>query len=90
MNRQFSIAVKVKLGEERSVLKTLRELSLPERVRLILYRTAPKHKHYLQFPVNKLRNLAIVNIATTHFLVLDMDMWPIRRSVASLSRRLAL
>ena len=82
--RQFSIAVKVKAGEERLVRKTLRQLSLPDRVRLVLYLTPPKHKHYLQFPVNKLRNLAIVNIVTTHFLVLDMDMWPIRRSAAPL------
>ena len=88
--RQFSIAVKVKLDEEKPVLKTLRELSLPDRVRLILYRTRPKHKRYLQFPVNKLRNLAIVNIVTTHFLVLDMDMWPIRRSAGDFSSRLAL
>lgn len=82
--------MKVKAGEERLVRKTLRQLSLPDRVRLVLYLTPPKHKHYLQFPVNKLRNLAIVNIVTTHFLVLDMDMWPIRRSAVPLSPRLAL
>lgn len=29
------------------------------------------------YPINRLRNLAIQNILTTHFLVLDMDMWPI-------------
>lgn len=29
------------------------------------------------YPINRLRNLAIQNIITTHFLVLDMDMWPI-------------
>lgn len=83
---QFSIAVKVKAGEERLVRKTLRQLSLPDRVRLVLYLTPPKHKHYLQFPVNKLRNLAIVNIVTTHFLVLDMDMWPIHSLYTEIQR----
>ena len=29
------------------------------------------------YPINRLRNLAIQNILTTHFLVLDMDMWPV-------------
>lgn len=35
------------------------------------------------YPINRLRNLAIQNILTTHFLVLDMDMWPISRSFLS-------
>ena len=30
------------------------------------------------YPINRLRNLAIQNTLTTHFLVLDMDMWPSR------------
>ena len=29
------------------------------------------------YPINRLRNLAIQSIETTHFLVIDMDMWPI-------------
>ena len=29
------------------------------------------------YPINRLRNSAIQNIDTTHFLVLDMDMWPV-------------
>ena len=28
------------------------------------------------YPINRLRNLAIGNVRTTHFVVFDMDMWP--------------
>ena len=28
------------------------------------------------YPINKLRNIAIKNINTTHFFVCDMDFWP--------------
>jgi hypothetical protein len=44
-----------------------------------------ERKHYLRkcedysepiYPINRLRNIAIQNIRTTHFLVVDMDMWP--------------
>ena len=39
------------------------------------------------YPINRLRNLAIQNILTTHFLVLDMDMWPVGTFVLSLFDR---
>lgn len=28
------------------------------------------------YPINRLRNIAINNVKTTHFIVFDMDMWP--------------
>ena len=28
------------------------------------------------YPINKLRNIAIKSIKTTHFYVCDMDFWP--------------
>lgn len=33
------------------------------------------------YPINRLRNIAINSITTTHFLVVDMDMWPVGRNV---------
>lgn len=30
------------------------------------------------YPVNRMRNIAIENVATTHFFVCDMDLWPSR------------
>ena len=44
--------------------------TLPERLTLILY----IHNNAAHFPINKLRNLAIRNIETSHFLVLDSDL----------------
>lgn len=40
--------------------------------------SAPEHvfkKHNL-YPVNKLRNLAISRVRTSHFLLCDIDLWP--------------
>lgn len=36
------------------------------------------------YPINRLRNLAIQNTLTTHFLVLDMDMWPVSTTYTDL------
>ena len=43
---------------------------LPDRVTIITYRL--KFKGY--FPINKLRNLGIQHIQTTHYMVLDIDL----------------
>lgn len=75
---EFSIAVKVRNLDERKASKMVKSLNLPNRVRTILYIVSARSSEASDFPVNKLRNIAIVNIVTTHFLVLDMDMWPAR------------
>lgn len=41
--------------------------------------------HTSIFPINRLRNIAITNVVTTHFVVLDMDMWPACRPLLGLS-----
>lgn len=46
----------------------------PNRFTFILFLTDEEHVYNTVFPVNYLRNLAIRNIRTTHFLVLDMDL----------------
>lgn len=52
----------------------LNSLNLPDRVMIVIM-----FPHgTLHFYVNKLRNLAIRATSTTHFLTLDMDMWPSR------------
>ena len=40
--------------------------------------------HRMIYPLNRLRNIAISNVQTTHFVVFDMDMWPARTDVISL------
>ena len=43
---------------------------------MILYQVKPDHPNYYDFPVNLLRNICIRHITTSHFMVLDIDMWP--------------
>ena len=33
------------------------------------------------YPINRLRNIAIRNAVSSHFVVFDMDMWPARDAV---------
>lgn len=47
---------------------------LPSRLTVILYLIPIGEK--VAFPVNMLRNLAIRNIETTHYQILDMDLMP--------------
>lgn len=61
-------------SEEKQVLTFILKHFYPDRLTLLLYIITPEHPHYSTFPINYLRNLAIVNIRTTHFIVLDLDL----------------
>lgn len=60
--------------EESFVLRFINHHHFPSRFTLIIFLSEPPHKYYVDFPVNYLRNLAIQNIRTTHFLITDMDL----------------
>lgn len=60
------------VSEEKAFIDYLNTHFLPARLTTLLY-LMPQRGF---FPVNLLRNLAIRNIRTTHFQVLDMDLWP--------------
>ena len=47
---------------------------IPKRVTILFYLVSRYQKSSSVFPINRLRNLAIRNIRTTHFLILDMDL----------------
>ena len=67
------IAVQCKSSVVKNTVKYVLELNLPDRVSIVIMPLqASQHKFY----VNKLRNLAIKAIRTTHFIPLDMDLWP--------------
>ena len=53
----------------RETLDLLGAVNLPERVTTLVYLTDSS-----EFPINRLRNLGIRNIQTSHFMVLDMDL----------------
>lgn len=96
----------VKLKELKSVVSYIKKSKFPNRLRLALYiYNYPKHRdcvyHRINgkmeckpktiYPINRLRNIAIQNSLTSHFVVFDMDMWPARSvSLPSLITRIHL
>ena len=48
------------------------QMGLEERVSIVLY----LQSNSSLYPINKLRNVAIQNVRTSHFFMSDMDMWP--------------
>lgn len=71
----------VKAQEE--ILAFIQSTFLPDRLTILVYLVTRGHRHFRHFPVNYLRNLGIRNVRTSHYIVMDMDMW-------SLSRRFSL
>ena len=63
--------------EEQLVLKWIATHSIPDRIMLVLHIVSSSYRAKV-FPINKLRNLGITNVRTTHYVVMDMDMWPVR------------
>ena len=70
------IIVNGKLDEEKHVINYIRRHYLPPRLTLCLYFLSYRHPQSKLFPVNYLRNLAIRNVETTHYQIMDMDLWP--------------
>lgn len=60
--------------EESNVIRYINTHYFPDRFTFILFLTDEQHPYSVSFPVNFLRNLAIRNIQTTHFQILDMDL----------------
>ena len=56
--------------------KKLLSLDIPDRITIVI---RPVRDRCTKFYVNLLRNIAIRSIRTSHFLILDMDLWPIGR-----------
>lgn len=69
----FVITLQTKRRHVSTVSTEIRSLHLPPRVIIII---KPVKDTTQSFYINLLRNIAILTIRTTHFLVLDMDMWP--------------
>lgn len=58
------------------VKQKLVEAHLPPSYHVILVVVKKSSPYYTNFPVNKLRNIAIRHVVSSHFLVMDMDLWP--------------
>ena len=75
------IVVNGKVEEEKAIIDYLREHYIPKRLTLLIYLVSHRNPQYKTFPVNMLRNLAIRNVRTSHYMIMDMDMWPTRSDV---------
>lgn len=84
---EIVIVVYATLPQQAELLAFVASHHLPARLTLLLY-LVPPAGDVQDFPVNLLRNTAIRNVRTSHFLVLDMDLWPSRsRAPRLLSRQ---
>ena len=60
-------------GEGAAVYEqVIKSLDIPKRLNIIAYFSDSAEP----YPINKLRNIAIDQVQTTHFWLADMDMWP--------------
>lgn len=88
-SRSYSIAIYCSPDEYPVIQQALQTSQLPDRLRILVYvhTSTDDCVNKVQegklvcveqtvYPINRLRNLAIGNILTTHFILFDMDMWP--------------
>lgn len=61
--------------EVQSVISTYLQMNLPSRFSVIFYSYSKSNPLAKDFPMNLLRNIGIYAVQTSHFLMLDMDIW---------------
>ena len=64
---------------QKEILAFIQSTFLPDRLTILVYLVSRKHRYFRHFPVNYLRNLGIRNVRTSHYIVMDMDMWSLSR-----------
>ena len=87
----LSIAVFVHLQELNATTSYIRSSLFPSRLHLLLYVVDVTEKPDCVilrqsnngtcqmksvYPINRLRNIAIKDVTTSHFILFDMDVWP--------------
>lgn len=72
--RPITVVMHIQQQHEPYVIRFINNHHFPDRMTLLLFLVDSEHMFFSVFPINRLRNLAIRNIRTTHFLVLDMDL----------------
>ncbi|KAK8807234.1 hypothetical protein WA158_003993 [Blastocystis sp. Blastoise] len=65
-------AIFLKKADEEEFKEFINAVSLSQRLHLVRYRPVDESI----YPYNKLRNIAVARVTTSHFWVADMDMWP--------------
>ena len=72
--RQMTFVLYASNSELKNVTTQLINNSYPDRIQILIM----AHRRKTSFPINFLRNLGIAITTTSHFIVMDMDMWPAR------------
>ena len=49
---------------------------LPDRIQVVQIEYIRDESGELIFPINRLRNIGIQHVRTSHYAVIDMDLWP--------------
>lgn len=90
-SRPLSITVYCTASEENEVKEFIEKSDFPPRILLTLYVVVTPSEDCIFkktpigtidcvrskiYPLNRLRNISIKRVQTTHFIVLDMDTWP--------------
>ena len=70
------IVINGRTSDEATIADYIRNTFLPPRLTILLYLMGPQNPQRANFPVNFLRNFAIRNVETSHFMIMDMDLWP--------------
>ena len=72
IHRPLVISVCIRSDDELSQLRSfLQEAEFPPRLVVVPYLDTSDH-----YPINKLRNIAIERVATSHYLMTDIDLFP--------------
>ena len=71
INSYVVLSIFASRKNQRQALNFIETTAIPTRCTILLYVTPNKNSG---FPINLLRNLAIFNIQTTHFMMLDIDL----------------
>ena len=84
----YCIVMYCKLREVKSAIQEYLYFSPSNRITILFYSFYPDNMYANDFPVNLLRNVGIRQVETSHFVMLDMDMWvnSISFSISLLSR----
>lgn len=72
--RPIVLVIYATSSQEIHLVRYISSHYIPKRVTILFYLVSRYQKSSSVFPINRLRNLAIRNIRTTHFLILDMDL----------------
>lgn len=70
--RPISIALYLPKEDWEMYVQSIQQMELDSRITITLQMQEQKDL----YPINKLRNIAIKHVQTSHFFMTDMDMWP--------------